>query len=146
MNRTQAASEYLIVWGIVITVVVAVVATLFALGVFSPRSNLPSTVIGTFTHNVAVDAVEINSSSIAVNVVDNSGSSITVNSLIAQQGNTNYTISSCSGFSLSPGQSKVCRQTGSFVLPFNGHIFINYTSFNGVFNESHVSVGSLSVS
>ena len=144
MRKAQSSLEYMIVWGLVITVIVAALAVIYSLGLFSPRSSLPSTLITGFL-NVKISAAELNGTGLFANVVNDAGSEITLNSIVAEENSINYTLS-CQNPAMSSGQSQVCKYIGSLSRPFNAYVFINYTQFNGVFNESHISHGYLSIS
>ena len=142
-SKAQSALEYMLTYGWAIMAIVVIIAILYALGLFTPANNLPSTIISGFTAT-PVTAVVANSSAIELEISNAKTSAINVSGISVSVNNQNFTTYTCSdNGELQPGSRALCIVRGTYSSKVSAQVFINYSFYNGAFVERDVSKGTI---
>ena len=144
-KRFQVATEFLSTYVWIIVVIVLVLIVLFYLGLFSPRSTLPQTIITGFSAT-PVTAAAANSSVLEFTVSNPQSSSIKIEAvyMILSNSNVNYTKYYCVPSIVPAGQTSFCYVNGTYPQGYIAHITLIYAPQTSPFPQNLSTTGAIS--
>ncbi len=144
-KRSQAALEYLMSWGWVLIIIVAVIIVLFSFGVF--RVPSAPTIISGF-QGITMQAAQANSTMMVVKITNNYNQFINITGITINVNGNTYTAYSCLDSIISTGQSTLCRVPVSIpTSSYLSKIQISFTPYkSSIYEVSNGTVSSTLVS
>ena len=114
-GRYQASLEFLTTYGWAIAVVILVLAILFSTGILSFSSSVPNSISGFSSTPVSSAAADL--TALEMSIGNNVGQPINITGIIINSSGRSYSNFSCQNNYIYPGQSTICRISGSFSDP-----------------------------
>lgn len=114
-GRYQASLEFLTTYGWAIAVVILVLAILFSTGILSFSSSVPNSISGFSSTPVSSAAADL--TALEMSIGNNVGQPINITGIIINSSGHSYSNFSCQNNYIYPGQSTICRISGSFSDP-----------------------------
>ncbi len=144
-KHSQAALDYLMSWGWILIIIVAVLIILFSFGIF----RIPSapTIISGF-HGITMQAAQANSTMMVVKITNNYNQFVNITGITINVNGNTYTSYSCLNNIISTGQSTLCRVPVSIpTSSYLSKIQIAFTPYrSSIYEISNGTVSSTLVS
>ncbi|MCL4399048.1 hypothetical protein M1293_00850 [Candidatus Parvarchaeota archaeon] len=128
-KRSQSALEYLTTYAWEFALIILVVVALFYTGVFNTSGFFSSAPVFSGFSGISIQNVVANSTVVELSMVNDENFGVNITNMALDYNGQNFTVFSCTEYSLYPGENTICAFVGSFPQRrISTHLYIDYST------------------